>query len=141
MTFPEAHKRWVGGPANSPMYVGSAQAVPEPETTADKIQRLEASEQYLMDQNIDRPESQVGLLQAILEELRRINNSPREGAVSSVLIEDNPTKDRIVRVTSKVYAGSPLPVEEAIESHARAHRLAEQHALDGWRETVEALRA
>lgn len=85
--------------------------------------------------------TQQALLEDILRELQRANSTAREGAVSSILIEDNPTKDRAVRVTSKVYAGSALPVEEAIEAHGRAHRLAEQQALNGWAETLQAEQA
>ncbi len=80
------------------------------------------------------------LLEEILMELRRGNSVERTGAVSSVQIEDRPTKDLAVRCTSKVYAGSPLPVDEALEDHARLHREAERRAMDGWSQTLEHVR-
>jgi hypothetical protein len=81
------------------------------------------------------------LLVEILTELRRANSTTREGAVSSVLIEDNPTKDRIVRISTKTYAGSVVDADEALRVHGYLHRRAEELALNGWRETVDALRA
>ncbi len=75
----------------------------------------------------------------ILAELRRANSADRTGAVSSVQIEDNPSKDLKVRVTTKQYTGSVLDVDEAIHAHGRVHQLADQHALNGWAETVAAL--
>jgi hypothetical protein len=81
------------------------------------------------------------LLEEILAELKRANAAERTGSVSSVQIEDYPTKDRPVRVTSKVYAGSPLPVDEALEDHAQLHREAEMRAMEGWSNTVDRLRS
>jgi hypothetical protein len=78
-------------------------------------------------------------LEEILAELRHSSSVDRTGAVSSLQIEDNPTKDRVVRVTSKSYTGSVLPVEEALEAHGRAHREAEARARDGWAETLAAV--
>lgn len=79
----------------------------------------------------------------ILTELKRLNSTERTGAVSSVEIHDlAPTKDRPnpeVQVTTKLYAGSVPPVEEAIEAHARLKTLATARALDGWQQTVEML--
>ena len=79
----------------------------------------------------------------ILAELKKLNSTDRTGAVSSVEIHDlAPTKDRPnpePQCSTKVYAGSVPPVEEAIEAHARLKTLATARALDGWRETVEML--
>lgn len=80
-------------------------------------------------------------LEEILAELKRSNSVAREGAVSSIQIEDHPTKDRLVRVTTKQYTGSVLDVEEALERHAFAHVEAERRALAGWAETVNGVAA
>jgi len=77
----------------------------------------------------------------LLAEVKRGNSVAREGAVSSLLIEDNPTKDRIVRVTSKHYAGSVVDVDEALERHGYAHREAERLAMAGWATTVATVAA
>jgi hypothetical protein len=141
-----------------------ARTVPIAEPLAEKIARLEAYNARLKARAEDaerafadlltrqhhegRPEqrsthdvlaAQETTLEAILAELRRANSAAREGAVSSILIEDNPTKDRVVRVTTKHYSGSVLDVDEALEIHAHAHREAERRALDGWAETVDGL--
>jgi len=79
-------------------------------------------------------------LEEVLAELRRGNAIERTGAMSSVEIADNPTKDLPVRVISKTYAGSPLPWVEALRDHARLHREAEAQAMNGWVQTLEALR-
>lgn len=84
--------------------------------------------------------SLCGLVEELLMEVRRGNSLERTGSVSSVQIEDYPTKDRPVRVTSKVYAGSPLPVDEALADHARLHREAEERAMNGWFVTVGSVR-
>jgi hypothetical protein len=89
----------------------------------------------------NRLESVCQLLEELLAELKRGNAVERTGSVSSVQIEDYPTKDRPVRVTSKSYSGSPLPVDEAIEDHARLHREAEMRAAEGWSNTVDRLRS
>ena len=73
-------------------------------------------------------------------QLQRMNSTERTGSVSSVHIEDNPTKDLRVRVSSKTYTGSVLPVDEALEDHARLHREAEERAMRGWAETAELAR-
>lgn len=78
-------------------------------------------------------------LEEILGELKRGNSIERTGSVSSIEIQDNPTKDLKVRVNSKTYAGSALPVYEALRDHARLHREAEQAAMDGWAQTIERL--
>lgn len=85
-------------------------------------------------------ESLLVSVEAILTELKRSNSAAREGAVSSVAIEDmakGPPK-----ITTKLYLGSPLiheDVDEALDAHGYAHREAERRALAGWVETVDAL--
>lgn len=151
MTFSQSRKRWIGGPANSPLFVGSAQAVTEPETTADTITRLEASEKYLMDQNIQQrvpidSQASVGLLlEAILDELRKMNSTPREGAASSCEIKYlAPKPGQTVGTPQpvvKAYAGSEVPVEAAIEAYGRAFLMAQQASLEGWEQTLDVLQA
>lgn len=81
----------------------------------------------------------LGLLDEVLTELKRSNSVAREGAVSSVAIEDmakGPPK-----ITSKAYSGSPLSredVDAALEMHGYVHREAERRSLAGWAETIEA---
>lgn len=150
MTFSQSHKRWIGGAANSPMFVGLAQAAAEPETSADTITRLEASEKYLMEQNIQQrmPESQASvglLLEAILDELRKMNNTPREGAASSCEIKYlAPKPGQTVGTPQpviKAYAGSEVPVEAAIEAYGRAFLMAQQASIEGWEQTLDVLQA
>lgn len=127
MNFSEKSAEWLQGhPLHSPVFVDSATPVP--------AQRA--------------PESQTNvgqLLQAILEELRRINNTPREGAASSCEIKFlAPTKDHprgTPQPVVKMYAGSPVPVTEAIEAYGRAIREAVDGQMAGWAATVEALKA
>jgi hypothetical protein len=88
----------------------------------------------------NRLESVCQLLEELLAEVKRGNAVERTGSVSSVQIEDFPTKDRPVRVTSKAYAGSPLPVDEALADHARLHREAEERAMNGWAVTLASVR-
>jgi hypothetical protein len=38
------------------------------------------------------------------------------------------------------YAGSPLPVDEALADHARLHREAEERAMNGWAVTLASVR-
>jgi hypothetical protein len=40
----------------------------------------------------------------------------------------------------KAYAGSPLPVDEALVDHARLHREAEERAMNGWTVTLASVR-
>ncbi len=85
--------------------------------------------------------SMCGLLEEILAELKRGNSIERTGSVSSVEIEDYPTKDRPVRISTKHYAGSVLDVDEALERHGYAHRRAEELAMSGWQATVDMLQS
>ncbi len=78
------------------------------------------------------------LLEEILAELRKSNSVAREGAVSSVAIEDmakGPPK-----ITTKRYTGSDLEIDLAIEDHARAHAEAERRWKEDWSLTLEANR-
>lgn len=82
---------------------------------------------------------QVALLQyveEILAELRKLNSTERTGAVSSATIETN---SRGVVVGVKQYAGSVVPVDEALESYARLFREANARAAQQWAQTVGAL--
>ncbi len=82
------------------------------------------------------------LLEEILAELRKANSTAREGAVSSVEVKfsaatkDLPSKPAPV---IKAYAGSPVPVDEAIEAYGRALLLMERALIDGWERTVSQL--
>ena len=84
-------------------------------------------------------EDVAALLGDIRTLLEHMNSTDRTGAVSSVQIEDWPTKDRPVRVTSKQYTGSPLPVDEALAEHGRLHRGASARAMADWEETLDAV--
>ena len=85
-------------------------------------------------------EAQCQMLAEMLIELRRSNSVAREGAISSVAIEDmakGPPK-----ITTKMYQGSPLSGEDvdmALAWHGYAHAEAERRALDGWKQTVDEL--
>lgn len=147
MSFTEAHQRWIGGAANSPMFVGSAQAVPEPETTADTITRLEASEKYLMDQNIQQrvpidSQASVGLLlEAILDELKQLTAWASAGeSRSSATVK---TSTRGVDLDVKSYADGLLndAITDAIHGYARGMRELAELQSRQWVETAEALRA
>ncbi len=85
--------------------------------------------------------SMCQLLEELLAELKRGNSIERTGSVSSVAIEDYPTKDRPVRISTKHYAGSVLDVDEALERHGYAHRRAEELAMSGWQATVDMLQS
>lgn len=89
-------------------------------------------------------QASVGLLlEAILDELRKMNSTPREGAASSCEIKFlAPTKDHPRATPSPVikkYAGSPVPVTEAIEDYSRAIREATAAQMAGWAATVDNL--
>lgn len=74
--------------------------------------------------------------------LEHLNSAERTGAVSSMQIEGNPTKDLKVRISTKHYVGSPLTREEIdsnLEAHAYAHRRANEMAMNGWAETLTLL--
>lgn len=76
-------------------------------------------------------------------QLQRMNSIERTGAVSSVQIEDHPTKDRPVRITTKHYVGSPLTEEtisEQLDAHGFAHRQAQDMAMNDWQLTAELAR-
>lgn len=60
--------------------------------------------------------------------------------VSSVSFEDMQKGDP--KVVTKIYAGSPLTVDDvdqALAIHAYAHRRAAELAMAGWQSTVESL--
>jgi hypothetical protein len=67
------------------------------------------------------------------------DRSPAEGT-SSLAVEDMAKGDP--KITSKSY-GTPLSLEQiddALNAHAYAHRMAASLALDGWQRTLESLR-
>jgi hypothetical protein len=94
---------------------------------------------YALRANSDLLMSACSLLEEILTELRHGNSSERTGAVSSLKVEGNPTRELKVRVTTHHYVGSPLTPEtigEQLDAHALAHREAERRAMNGWSETL-----
>ncbi len=130
MSFSEAHSAWLKGDPSSPMFIAAGtQPVPEPG------QRVPIESR-----------ASVGLLlEAILEELRKMNNVPREGAASSCEIKFlAPTKDHPQgkpQPVVKAYAGSEVPVEAAIEAYGRAFLMSQQAAIEGWEQTIDVLQA
>lgn len=61
---------------------------------------------------------------------------------SSVEIEDM-TKEPFIKVTTKLYIGSPLTtadLDAALDAHGYAHRLAAEMILTKWQKTVDMLK-
>jgi len=81
--------------------------------------------------------SVVQLLEMILAELQRMNNE-RSGGVSSVEIEDLVAKPP--KVTTKHYAGSEPPIDDAIADHAYAKRMANAAYMRDWEATLDQLK-
>lgn len=76
------------------------------------------------------------LLEEILAEVKRGNSIERTGAVSSAQIE---TTSKGLNCSVKAYAGSVVPVHEALEAYGRLFREANARAMNGWSETVAGL--
>lgn len=79
------------------------------------------------------------LQEEILAELKRANAVERTGAVSSV--EMKFLASGAPQPVLKAYAGSEVPVDEALEAYGRLVREANERAMHGWAQTAEALKA
>ena len=76
-------------------------------------------------------------LEDIIQLLTRMATE-RSSAVSSVEIEDLVGKQP--KTTTKHYAGSVPPIEEALNDHARLKQLADEMWRQDWQATVDQLR-
>lgn len=125
MSFAERSKEWLGAQQPpSPMFVGSATPV------AETAQRVPIESQ-----------ASIGLLlEAILDELKRVNSAPRESSsVSSCEVKF--LANGTPQPTIKAYAGSEVPVDAAIEAYGRTFLMAQQAVAEGWEQALDVLQA
>lgn len=87
--------------------------------------------------SVDMLASICQLLSDLLMETQRGNSIERTGAVSSAQIESN---SKGINCSVKAYAGSEVPVDDALDAYGRLVREANERVANGWAETVKAVK-
>lgn len=136
---------WVELPPANQFYADSGAPIPPEPTPFDDFEmpaqlKERIVESVVADQQLARVISRepvLMLLEEILAELRRGNSIERTGAVSSAEIKF--LANGTPQPTVKAFAGSVVPVDQALEAYGRLFREANARAMNGWVETVAGL--
>lgn len=147
MTFSQAYHDWkaaqaapVAEPAQALKDAGTEPADSKPQQSSPQTSANVAVAPALRIPVDSGIQVLAALLEELLAEAKRSNSTSREGAVSSIAIED--AAKGPPRIHTKHYQGSPLShadLVQALDDHGFLVREAEQLALNGWAETGDAL--